>query len=362
MRILRPIIAIVITASLAVSAFADKTDKQKTESLPHMTSETRVLLIRLLQSEYVFVRRSFPQGRVGLFLKSSGEIANDPKTLSQLFAMNGIAAKPGDQVLITQVKISGKNIILEINGGPKKKSRWYQHISVGMGGNEAPISQQKPEEVNSKGSYLVLEFPEYIPEMDKEQLRRYLAPVLDFEVKSQTQAFIDTLPIPVRNAVVDHHVLVGMDREMVVAALGRPPRKIREREEKDAPETEEWVYGTPPDDVQFIRFTGEEVTQVKIMKVSGEKIVRTGNEMPSASDVAAAKNASAKAPAKTVDPNAPRPSLRRPGEMDPTIDKTTDVIVVKQKPGDVAKPKDPGDPPPLQWRYGSSGTDDPIKS
>jgi len=143
----------------------------------------------------------------------------------------------------------------------------------------------------------------------------------------------------------------------VVAALGRPPRKIRERQDKSAPETEEWVYGTPPDDVQFIRFTGEEVTQVKIMKVSGEKIVHTVREMPSDADSAAAQNAAAKTPARPVDPNAPRPSLRRPGEVDPNA-KDPDVTVVKTKPGDTSKPSDPNGPPPPQWRVSSSGNDE----
>src|SRR5579864_3126001 len=139
--------ALVVTASLmaapATLAFADKTDKLKTDhseqQMPHMTGETRVMLIRLLQSEYVFVRKTFPQGRIGLTLKSNGELANDPNNLKELIAMNGAAAKPGEQVLITQVKIAGKSIIMEINGGPRKKSHWYQHISVGMNGAETQV-------------------------------------------------------------------------------------------------------------------------------------------------------------------------------------------------------------------------------
>jgi len=104
-----------------------------------------------------------------------------------------------------------------------------------------------------------------------------LAPVFDFTALSATQAYTDSLPPKVRDAIKKKQVLVGMDREMVNVAKGRPDKKIRERDERG--EYEEWMYGTPPQDVLFVRFIGNEVIQVKIMKVDGEKIVRTEREV-----------------------------------------------------------------------------------
>jgi hypothetical protein len=53
-----------------------------------------------------------------------------------------------------------------------------------------------------------------------------------------------------------------MDREMVVAAIGKPGHKVRERD-TEGNEIEDWIYGTPPDRTVFIRFTGDRVTSIK---------------------------------------------------------------------------------------------------
>ncbi len=68
-----------------------------------------------------------------------------------------------------------------------------------------------------------------------------------------------------------------MNKEMVGYAMGRPPRRIRET--SDGKDYEEWIYGAPPHDVEFIRFEGDKVVRIEDMKVSGEKQVRTQNEV-----------------------------------------------------------------------------------
>jgi hypothetical protein len=97
---------------------------------------------------------------------------------------------------------------------------------------------------------------------------------------------------------------------MVTVAKGRPDKKIRERDEAGK-DFEEWMYGVPPKDVEFIRFVGNEVIQVKIMKVDGEKIVRTEREVDLPQTAAAQ-------PGPVAEDAAPRPAnaptLRRPGE------------------------------------------------
>ena len=54
-------------------------------------------------------------------------------------AEHGFAAKPGDRVVITNVVFKEKSIVLDINGGGKKKQKWYQHVSIGAGGTTAPV-------------------------------------------------------------------------------------------------------------------------------------------------------------------------------------------------------------------------------
>jgi hypothetical protein len=92
----------------------------------------------------------------------------------------------------------------------------------------------------------------------------------------------------------------------VIYAKGRPPKKVRERAEEG--EYEDWIYGQPPEDVDFVRMVGDEVVRVETMKVNGEKVIRTEKE------VDLAKEAEAEKPAERP-VNAP--TLRRPGEEMP---------------------------------------------
>jgi hypothetical protein len=73
-------------------------------------------------------------------------------------------------------------------------------------------------------------------------------------------------------------------------------------------EYEEWIYGTPPQDVDFVRFVGDEVVRVETMKVDGQKIVRVEKEVDLGAPTVAKKK---------EDHPANAPTLRRPGEEMP---------------------------------------------
>ncbi|OGB38978.1 MAG: hypothetical protein A2W72_04175 [Burkholderiales bacterium RIFCSPLOWO2_12_67_14] len=72
-----------------------------------------------------------------------------------------------------------------------------------------------------------------------------------------------TRPVPpeFQKAIEEKRAAEGMDRDMVVAALGQPTRKVRET--KDGVEQEDWIYGTPPLKVIFVTFEEEEVVRVQ---------------------------------------------------------------------------------------------------
>jgi len=164
--------------------------------------------------------------------------------------------------------------------------------------------------LDAKGSMVTLYFDKYVPEITGDQVRDMLSPVLDFKALNQAEAYEKTLPPKVQDAIKNHKVLVGMDRDMVIYAKGRPPRKIRDKDEKGQ-DYEEWIYGTPPEEVEFVRFQGAVVARLEIMTVDGEKIVRTEREvdLPSAETEVAQKKPVEK-PSDT-----PPPTLRRPGEQ-----------------------------------------------
>jgi hypothetical protein len=92
-------------------------------------------------------------------------------------------------------------------------------------------------------------------------IKKILAPVLDFEKRSATEIYSETLPPAVQKAIKEKRVSVGMTRDQVIMAVGRPEHKSRET--KDGVETEDWVYGRPPGKITFVTFEGEKVITVK---------------------------------------------------------------------------------------------------
>ena len=271
-----------------------------------MTKQSRMTVVRVLNAELVYIRTPFPMGEKGLRLRD-GVLSPSGDVLQNLLAMSGPSVKPGDQARISNVVIHDKSIVFEINGGPRKKTKWYQRISISGAGGETPIAPSD-QDANARGSYVELQFPHHVPDLTPVQLKALLRPVFDFDSKSAIESYLDTVPPKVKEAIQKHQVLVGMNREMVTYSKGRAEQKIREKDGEV--EYEEWIYGEPPKDVEFVRLVGDEVVQMKIMKIDGQRIVHTQREV----DLAPPQTAVAAEKA----PDAPvhRPTLKRPGEAE----------------------------------------------
>src|SRR5215475_5436566 len=97
------------------------------ESRKKLENSTRIHLIQLLDAEFVRVRKFFPLGDKSLIIDAEGRVTPNDANLFQMIQAKGAAAKVGDKVQITNVTFHDKSIFLELNGGPKKKSKWYQH-------------------------------------------------------------------------------------------------------------------------------------------------------------------------------------------------------------------------------------------
>lgn len=284
---------------------------------------TKMQLIRVMDAEFVHVRKYFPVGDKSMVIGVDGTVKPGDAQLYRMAQTYGAAARIGDRVQITNIVFHEKSIYLEINGGPKKKTKWYQHIQIsGMGGSTGGVD---PNQAQPTGAALTLEFKKHVPEMTGPELQELLQPVLDFSVKTAAEVFVDTLPPKIREAVKRHEVLVGMNHDMVVMAKDRPPQKVREKDDKGK-EYEEWIYGTPPQDVVFVRFVGDEVIQVKTAKVGGQIIVKTEKEVDVKDGVptlAALKSSdSPQDVSGAPQPEQPkhRPTLKRPDEQpDPMV-------------------------------------------
>jgi hypothetical protein len=296
---------LLVSAVLLLPLLSFAGDNKTPANSEKMTPQTKLLILRDLQAERVFVRTVFPRGDTGLTLKN-GKISPTEQQVASLVAENGFAAKPGDRVIITNIEFKDKAILVEINGGGKKHQKWYQHVSVGAGGGTMTPGGA-PQSLEAKGSTLVLAFDKYVPELTGEQVRQMLDPVFDFKALTEAEAYQKTLPPKVQEAIKNHQVLVGMDRDMVIYAKGRPPKKLRDKDDSGT-DYEEWIYGDPPQEVEFVRFQGPVVNRLEIMTVDGQKIVRTQKEVELASKETQV--------AETKPTPRPKdaPTLRRPGE------------------------------------------------
>jgi len=274
-----------------------------------------LLVVRSLNSELAFVRHALPQGDKGVTIKDRQLVSPTEVEVKALVDAFGAAAKPGDRAQVTSVDIKGDRIVLQLNGGPEKKGKWYQHIQVSAaGGTVTPSGAPEANPKNSHGAVIVLLFDtKFVPEMTGDQVRQLLWPVLDFGAKSAQDAYLDTVPPKAKEAIKNHQVLVGMNQQMVMNAKGRPERKIREHDQ-NGKEYEEWLYGEPPREVQFVRFQGDEVVRLEIMPVDGEKIVRTEKEVDVSSIVAQKQSESQPAPAPSKAPSLLTPEEKKAQE------------------------------------------------
>src|SRR5438270_5337314 len=321
-----------------VSSVAPAQSSPIPKNAPRMSKQTRYEIIRDFEMQLVYSRTAFPMGSKGLILKDGSTVPNG-QALQQVLALWGPSIKPGDPAHISFVRIKDDHIHFDLNGGPIHRKKWYQHIQV-SGSNGTPVALSKDEEVqNPHGSYLDVYFDKYVPEMSPAQLRELLYPALDFNARNKEEAYLDTVPPKVKEAIKAHHVLVGMNSEMVLHAVGKPPKKVRERDGDT--DYEEWIYGQAPQDVNFVRIVGDEVVRIETMKVGGQKVVRIEKEI-----ILQKSDKDKEEEAKREDEVRPAnaPTLRRPGEDAEQAPKPADGINPVPPPPSV--PQGPGTPGP----------------
>jgi hypothetical protein len=124
--------------------------------------------------------------------------------------------------------------------------------TVGMGGQDSNAPS---------GTTVAVVFGKAIDATKAADVKKMLAPVMDFEKHTATELFVTQLPQEMQDAIKEKKVLVGMDREMVLLARGRPDNKLRESDNGE--DTEDWIYGKTPGTITFVTFQGNKVISVK---------------------------------------------------------------------------------------------------
>jgi hypothetical protein len=191
------------------------------------------------------------------------------------------------------------------------------------------------------GSRVTLSFADRVPELTPEQLRALLAPLISFDIKSAVQAFTDPLPQERKDAILAHNVLVGMTTDMVLFAKGHPDSRVREMDGQMP--FEEWIYGKPPEEVDFVRINGNRVIREEIAR-DGEPLeiftkdvvtpmMMTGGnpEVLAQANTRTVREGDVETDPSREAPKAP-PTLRNPGETLPTDNTNVGVMRPVQFP------------------------------
>lgn len=231
--------------------------------------ESRLALVRYVSGEFAQATKPLPAGKEG-FSVFVGQPLNQ-QMLDRAVATHGAAIHTGDKVQITRLEFRGRDIVVDINGGGRGRRSWRDHFQIGLGGSPNPTTRTATTPADTgppgiqpgTGSTIYLEFNKPVPDLAPEELKQLLTPILDFtKQRSASLQWYDTLPLDIKKAIQERRPVIGMDREMVVAAIGRPERKVRERDTQGE-EIEDWIYGNPPARTVFVRFKGDRVTSIK---------------------------------------------------------------------------------------------------
>jgi len=317
-----------------------------------LDARTRLDLMRTMQAEQGFAMRPFPRGHKGLLLVANGKLEPAGEAYVNLVTSEGLSAKPGDRLVITDVRFTPTKIVFDLNGGPDPRHRFLRHIEIGAGPMTNPVIQDDGQE--PVGSRLTLAFQGHVPVLTGPEVKALLAPLISFDVKTPIQAFTDTLPVKLKNAILNHQVMVGMSTDMVMFAKGQPESKSREMDGQMP--FEEWIYGKPPKEVDFVRINGNRVIRVEVAKMGETPQIFTKDEVEGLmrTDGTALEPEAAPRMAKVGDvqrdsdkeaPNTP-PSLIKPGEAAPDANVDKDSRVGVMRPVQFPKPK--ADPQPGQ--------------
>lgn len=234
-------------------------------------------LVRAMLMEQGFAHRALPLGAPGLTMHANGRLTVDGPTLMRLLYKDGSCAGAGDRVMVTDISVLSDRIYVDVNGGPYLPHRFLRHLSI----NGMPLAGDGQVGEQPTGTRITLLFEGETPRLSAPELKALLEPLLDFGLKSAEQAYADTLPAPIKKAVEEHDVLVGMNRRMVLASLGQPESKLRERaaEGGSGEVFEEWIYGHTPQSIRFIRFRGDRVVLTKLAALGKPLVVHDKDEL-----------------------------------------------------------------------------------
>jgi hypothetical protein len=224
-----------------------------------LTFEDRVEITRGLMAEYGTSKLLLPRSKKALEV-SAPDGAFDKKQWAAIAKESGPAARMGDAVQVTKVEIEDDKIVLQINGGYSGGKKWYSGVQVSANGS-APTPIGRNDTNAPGGTSIAILFHKPLEPVKAAAIKKMLSGVIDFEKRTVTEVYTETLPPEQQKAIREKRAIEGMNHEQVVLAMGKPRHKSRET--KDGLDLEDWVYGQAPGKITFVTFKGDKVIKVK---------------------------------------------------------------------------------------------------
>lgn len=232
-----------------------------------LQESSKLALIRFVSGEFAKAIKSLPAGKEGIIVNVGKPL--NPELLERALATHGAAVNNGDKVQITKLDFKEREIIVDLNGGGRGKRSIRDHLHFELGGIPTATTTTEQQEqgppglLPGSGSTLYLDFDKTVPDLSPTDLKQLLSPFLDFAgERSASVQWVDTLPPAMKKAISERRPMVGMDRDEVIAAIGKPDHKVRERDQSGN-DIEDWIYGEPPSKTIFVCFTGDLVTTIR---------------------------------------------------------------------------------------------------
>lgn len=226
-----------------------------------ISRDARFEILRTVIADQGAARIGMPFGGEGVDISEAGQINKDK--LDKEIRKNGQSIEAGKVVTVSDIAFEDNRLEIELDGGGKNKKSFLDRIQVGVGTGSGTVPVNRDDQTKkAKGSKIVLRFAKKVPaDLTPDQLRQMLDPLLDFNKRNFLKTGIESLPAEFQEAVKAKEARIGMDRDTVIMALGRPDRKVRETE--DGVETEDWIYYGRGNRVQFVKFQDNVVVRIR---------------------------------------------------------------------------------------------------
>ena len=225
-----------------------------------VSRDAKFEILRTVMAEQGAARIGLPFGGNGIEITDAGEFSKTK--LDQDLKKNGQSIEAGKIVTVTDIAFDDNKLEIELDGGGKNKKSFLDRIQVGVGTGNSTVPVGRDDQTKkAKGSKIVLRFAKKVPaDLTPEQLKQLLDPILDFNKRNFLKTGIESLPPVFQEAVKAKEAKIGMDRNTVIMALGRPDKKVREK--VDGADTEDWIYFQRGLKAQFVRFQDNVVVKI----------------------------------------------------------------------------------------------------